>query len=295
MSGRRGCDCTAATSPRSSVGGSARRVGRRFSPAGGRRPRLGAGRSDELPSGAVVYLYRDMPDEVEVRLASRKLHRDENILVVDKPPFWRPCPARWARRPDGPGPAAPRSGICRTSRPAHRLDRLTAASWCSPCGARCAALIRCCSPAARSAKTYLARSIAESAVGVRQVAEPHRQTARHPAGRRNRVSPTPKPDPEPARRRVYRLRPRTGRTHQLRVHMAGLGILIHNDPLYPGHHRCPAGTLPAPWFCWRSAWDSTTRSPVGGAFVSAQNSEPTRVTGGRAIWPLAGRLPERPQ
>ncbi len=32
---------------------------------------------------------------------------------------------------------------------------------------------------------------------------------------------------------LYRLTPRTGRTHQLRVHMASLGIPIFGDPLYP--------------------------------------------------------------
>jgi tRNA pseudouridine32 synthase/23S rRNA pseudouridine746 synthase len=32
---------------------------------------------------------------------------------------------------------------------------------------------------------------------------------------------------------LYRLTPRTGRTHQLRVHMASLGIPIEGDPLYP--------------------------------------------------------------
>ena len=32
---------------------------------------------------------------------------------------------------------------------------------------------------------------------------------------------------------LYRLTPRTGRTHQLRVHMASLGLPIIGDPLYP--------------------------------------------------------------
>ena len=32
---------------------------------------------------------------------------------------------------------------------------------------------------------------------------------------------------------VYRLTPRTGRTHQLRMHLLGLGIPIVGDPLYP--------------------------------------------------------------
>ena len=32
---------------------------------------------------------------------------------------------------------------------------------------------------------------------------------------------------------VYRLTPRTGRTHQLRVQMASLGLPIDGDPLYP--------------------------------------------------------------
>src|SRR5690606_31821255 len=32
---------------------------------------------------------------------------------------------------------------------------------------------------------------------------------------------------------IYRLSPRTGRTHQLRMHLAGLGSPIVGDPLYP--------------------------------------------------------------
>lgn len=32
---------------------------------------------------------------------------------------------------------------------------------------------------------------------------------------------------------IYRLTPHTGRTHQLRMHMWGLGVPISGDPLYP--------------------------------------------------------------
>ena len=35
------------------------------------------------------------------------------------------------------------------------------------------------------------------------------------------------------RRALYRLEPHTGKTHQLRVHMASLGLGIVNDAFYP--------------------------------------------------------------
>jgi tRNA pseudouridine32 synthase/23S rRNA pseudouridine746 synthase len=39
----------------------------------------------------------------------------------------------------------------------------------------------------------------------------------------------------------FRLRPRTGKKHQLRVHMASLGFPILGDPLYPDLHEPQAG------------------------------------------------------
>jgi tRNA pseudouridine32 synthase/23S rRNA pseudouridine746 synthase len=44
----------------------------------------------------------------------------------------------------------------------------------------------------------------------------------------------------------YRLSPRTGRTHQLRVHMASLGVPIDNDPLYPRIVEVAADDFSAP-------------------------------------------------
>src|SRR6185437_4355272 len=45
---------------------------------------------------------------------------------------------------------------------------------------------------------------------------------------------------------LYRLTPRTGRTHQLRVHMASLGLPIFGDPLYPNVIDVPADDFSTP-------------------------------------------------
>ena len=45
---------------------------------------------------------------------------------------------------------------------------------------------------------------------------------------------------------IYRLTPRTGRTHQLRVHMASLGLPITGDSLYPEILEVAADDFSAP-------------------------------------------------
>ena len=45
-----------------------------------------------LPPGAHVYLYRDLPDEVPVPFDIPVLHRDDDIVVVDKPHFLATMP-----------------------------------------------------------------------------------------------------------------------------------------------------------------------------------------------------------
>ncbi|MBN9634074.1 MAG: pseudouridine synthase, partial [Actinobacteria bacterium] len=46
----------------------------------------------ELPAGAVIYWYLDLPDEVFVPFDVPVLYRDENIVVVDKPHFLSTMP-----------------------------------------------------------------------------------------------------------------------------------------------------------------------------------------------------------
>jgi tRNA pseudouridine32 synthase/23S rRNA pseudouridine746 synthase len=45
---------------------------------------------------------------------------------------------------------------------------------------------------------------------------------------------------------LYRLTPRTGRTHQLRLHMASLGLPIYGDPLYPNVIDVPPDDFSSP-------------------------------------------------
>ncbi|MGH3555737.1 MAG: pseudouridine synthase, partial [Mycobacterium sp.] len=74
----------------------------------------------------------------------------------------------------------------------------------------------------------------------------------------------------------YRLTPRTGRTHQLRVHMASLGIPIYGDPLYPNVIDVAPGDFSTPLRLLAQRIDF--EDPVSGArreFVSRrQLSDP---------------------
>ncbi len=78
-----------------------------------------------LAPGAHVYLYRELPDEVPVPFDIPILHRDDDIVVVDKPHFLATMPR---------GSHVAQTALVRLRRdldlpelsPAHRLDRLTA-------------------------------------------------------------------------------------------------------------------------------------------------------------------------
>jgi tRNA pseudouridine32 synthase/23S rRNA pseudouridine746 synthase len=80
--------------------------------------------STELPAGAHVYLYRELPDEVPVPFDIPVLYRDDDIVVVDKPHFLATMPR---------GGHVAQTATVRLRReldlpelsPAHRLDRLT--------------------------------------------------------------------------------------------------------------------------------------------------------------------------
>ena len=186
-----------------------------------------------LRAGAHVYLYRDLPHEVDVPFELPVLYRDDNIVVVDKPHFLATMPR---------GSHVAQTALVRLRRdlglselsPAHRLDRLTAGVLMFTLRREVRGTYQSLFARGEVRKTYLARSGAEPGLSAPQVVS-NRITKRR--GVLQAVIEPGEPNAEtlvePLGAGRYRLIPRTGRTHQLRVHMASLGLPIDNDPLYP--------------------------------------------------------------
>ena len=186
-----------------------------------------------LPPGAHVFLYRDLPDEVPVPFDVPVLHRDDNIVVVDKPHFLATMPR---------GGHVAQTALVRLRRalelpelsPAHRLDRLTAGVLLFTTHREVRGHYQGMFARGLVAKTYLARSFAELKIALPTVVRSRIIKRR---GHLQAVEEPGEPNAETLVEALgdgrYRLTPRTGRTHQLRVHMASLGLPIENDSLYP--------------------------------------------------------------
>ncbi|MBT0567221.1 pseudouridine synthase [Williamsia sp. CHRR-6] len=205
----------------------------------------GAGRvlapDDVVPAHTPMFLYRDLPVETEIDHDMPILHLDDDIVVVDKPHFLATMPR---------GAHVVQTALVRLRRelgndlisPAHRLDRLTAG-----------VLLLTCRPEVRRAyqqlfaerlvhKQYRAAAPCPSA-DVVFPAEVRNRILKDAGDLRARVVDGPvnaisriEVDDSVTRTdglTEYRLTPVTGRTHQLRVHMAALGMPIDGDPLYP--------------------------------------------------------------
>lgn len=186
-----------------------------------------------LPAGSFVYLYRELPDEVDVPYSMPILFRDSNIVVVDKPHFLATMPrgrhvvqtalVRLRRELDNPELS-----------PAHRLDRLTAGVLLFTARREVRGRYQQMFACGEVRKVYYARSSAASSVTLpivlrnRISKERSRFQAYIEPGEVNAETMI-----EAAGEHRYRLTPRTGRTHQLRVHMASIGLPLDNDPLYP--------------------------------------------------------------
>jgi tRNA pseudouridine32 synthase / 23S rRNA pseudouridine746 synthase len=184
-----------------------------------------------------LWFHRDLPDEVPVPFEIGIVHRDDHLLVVDKPHFLATIPR---------GQHIVETALVRLRReldlpalsPAHRLDRVTAGL-----------LMFVVAPERRGAYQTLFRD--------RRVRKTYEAVAPHDAAlalprtvrsrivkERGVICAREEPGPVNAETRVellehrdglgrYRLTPLTGRTHQLRLHMSALGVPILGDDFYP--------------------------------------------------------------
>jgi tRNA pseudouridine32 synthase/23S rRNA pseudouridine746 synthase len=200
--------------------------------------------------GLEVHYYREVADEPSIPFDEVVLHADADLLVADKPHFLPVMPAGSHVRETLLGRLIRRTGNPALV-PLHRIDRDTAGlvlfSANPDSRARYQALFR----ERRIAKGY--EAIAPALPGVefpctrcsRIVAgEPffRMQESEGAANSETRIEVLARGDGY----WHYALTPITGRKHQLRVHMAGLGAAIANDHVYPSVRQRAAGDYSAP-------------------------------------------------
>lgn len=184
-----------------------------------------------------LWYYRVVDDEPVIPFDLPVLFRDDHLVVVDKPHFLASIPG---------GRHLHETALTRLRMalelpwlsPIHRLDRDTAG-----------VLLFCIQPERRGAyqalfqsrdvcKVYEALAPLPADVELPRVhvsrleQRPGHFTMREAAGEPNSRTHIEFME-ERGGLGLYRLRPHTGRKHQLRVHMSALGLPIHNDTFYP--------------------------------------------------------------
>lgn len=189
--------------------------------------------STVLPPNSHVYMYRELPDEVEVPFDIPVLYRDENIVVVDKPHFLATMPRGGHVAQTATVRLRRELGLPELS-PAHRLDRLTAGVLLFTVRREVRGAYQTMFTRGEVRKTYLARAGVDPSLRFPMTVRSRIIKRR---GQLQAVEEPGEPNAETYIEHLgaglYRLTPSTGRTHQLRVHMASTGLPIIGDPLYP--------------------------------------------------------------
>lgn len=187
--------------------------------------------------GMYVWFHRELPAEARVPFAVDVVYQDEHVVVADKPHFLATTPR---------GSHVTETALARLRRElgvptlgaAHRLDRLTAGLVLFTVRPEERGAYQTLFRDRRVAKEYEAVAPHDPALDLprivrsRIVKERGVLAAREVEGEPNAVSRVELLEHRDGRAR-YRLTPRTGQTHQLRVHMSALGVPILGDPLYP--------------------------------------------------------------
>ena len=185
-----------------------------------------------------VWFHRDLRAEVEVPGDLVVVHRDERIFVVDKPAFLSTIPRGQHVRQSVVVRLRHDLGLPELS-PLHRLDRVTSGLLLLATERRWRGPYQVMFEHGTVCKTYRALAPWRPDLPLPATVRNHIQKTRG-AWRAEVVRDAPvnaetlvELESRVGDLAVYRLTPRTGRTHQLRLHLDGLGIPIEGDPLYP--------------------------------------------------------------
>lgn len=187
--------------------------------------------------GLRVHYFREVPDEPVIDVQEQVLFQGEHLVVVDKPHFLPVTPA---------GRYVEQTLLRRLIRtlgnpdlvPLHRIDRHTAGLVMFSAQPATRGAYQALFAERRIHKVY--QAIAPALPGLNF---PHRHASRMVKGEPFfRMCEVPgEPNSETHVHVLehgehwwrYELWPVTGKTHQLRVHMAALGAALCNDPFYP--------------------------------------------------------------
>ena len=187
---------------------------------------------------SVVWVHRELPDEVPVPFEISVLHQDERIVVVDKPHFLATTPRGRHLRETVLARLRVQLGLPRLT-PAHRLDRLTAGVLVLTTEQRWRGPYQRLFAAGAVAKRYLACAPVRADLRLPTTLRLHLVKPRGSL-QAHVVSGAPPNSVTDITLLaaqglwgLYQLQPHTGRTHQLRAHLSWAGIPIAGDPLYP--------------------------------------------------------------
>lgn len=197
------------------------------------------GAEDHYRPHTFVWFHRELREEAEVPGRIEIVHRDARILVIDKPPFLSSIPRGRHVMQSVVVQLRDRLQLPELT-PAHRLDRVTSGLLLLTVERQWRGPYQSLFQNQLAHKVYRAVAPIDPSVKLPLTVENH--IAKEHGVMQAHVVPGA---PVNARTLVeleadlgdgtgvYRLTPATGRTHQLRLHLNGLGVPIVNDPHYP--------------------------------------------------------------
>ncbi len=187
-----------------------------------------------------IFYYRAIENEIPIPFEEIILFQDEHLIIADKPHFLPVMPAGIYLQETLLVRLKRKTGI-ETLVPMHRIDRETAGL-----------VVFVIKPETRG--SYQSLFLSKQVEKCYQAIAPYRDDLKFPMIYKSRLQESEnfmqmeavegeansETFIEVMERRDnlarYRLKPITGKKHQLRAHMATLGIPILNDSIYPVHH-----------------------------------------------------------